>query len=94
VRLNLRAHSPWDPPDALLLGRPSPRRREEPPVSPAVSPVVWLTVGLLAEDGFALQLKLKRDDGSREKDKATGVYYVYRPVGGAITLLEEAGRTN
>lgn len=54
----------------------------------AAPAVVWVTIGILASNGFALQLKLKRNDQSREKDKTTGVYYVYMPVGGAVTVLD------
>jgi len=34
-------------------------------------PVVWVTIGLLAVDGLALQLKLKRADKPRERDKVS-----------------------
>jgi len=33
--------------------------------APRGSPVLWVTVGLLATDGFALQLKLKHADEVR-----------------------------
>jgi len=32
-------------------------------------PVVWVTIGLLAVEGLALQLKLKRADTPKERDK-------------------------
>uniref|UniRef100_A0A7R9Z7P6 Uncharacterized protein n=1 Tax=Chlamydomonas euryale TaxID=1486919 RepID=A0A7R9Z7P6_9CHLO len=49
-------------------------------------PVVWLTVGLLATDGVVLQLKLKRTDKPTQRDKMTGTWNVYYPVGGALTV--------
>lgn len=53
-------------------------------------PIVWVTVGLLAVDGIALQVKLKRDDKPKQRDKFSGVWYCYRPVGGALTVLRGA----
>lgn len=50
--------------------------------------VVWLTIGILATDGFALQLKLKRDAGAAVRDKEAGVYCAYVPVGGAVTVRD------
>ena len=50
---------------------------------------LWVTVGLLAQDKFALQLRLKKDRAAAERDKGTGVWNVYVPVGGAITVLKE-----
>jgi hypothetical protein len=50
-------------------------------------PVVWVNIGLLAEDGLVLQLKLKRAEKPRERDKVAGVWYAYHPVGGALTVL-------
>lgn len=49
--------------------------------------VVWVTVGLLAVDGIALQVKLKRDDKPKQRDRVSGVWYCYRPVGGALTVI-------
>eukprot|EP00877_Chromochloris_zofingiensis_P004789 jgi/Chrzof1/14310/Cz08g32160.t1 len=49
---------------------------------------LWLTVGLLAADGFALQLKLKKAEKPKERDKIEGVWYAYHPVGGAITIQQ------
>lgn len=49
---------------------------------------LWVTVGLLAQDKFALQLRLKKDRAAAERDKGSGVWNVYVPVGGAITVLK------
>ena len=50
---------------------------------------LWVTVGLLAQDKFALQLRLKKVRAAAERDKEAGVWNVYVPVGGAITVLKE-----
>ncbi|WIA09269.1 hypothetical protein OEZ85_008677 [Tetradesmus obliquus] len=50
-------------------------------------PGLWLTVGLLAADGFALQLRLKKADRPTERDRTEGTWFAYHPVGGAITVL-------
>lgn len=50
---------------------------------------VWLNVGLLATDGFVLQLKLKKQFEDLERNREEGMWDVYRPVGGAITILQE-----
>lgn len=57
---------------------------------------LWVTVGLLAQDKFALQLRLKRKNGCRERNAEAGIYYLYSPVGGALTILTEsiAGKEN
>ncbi|KAK9815647.1 hypothetical protein WJX72_007380 [[Myrmecia] bisecta] len=73
-----------------LLELPSPETREATAQLPLV---IWLTVGLLATDGFALQLKLKRAEKATHRDKLAGVWYVYHPVGGAITLLDRQQST-
>ncbi|KAF6262535.1 hypothetical protein COO60DRAFT_1675619 [Scenedesmus sp. NREL 46B-D3] len=52
---------------------------------PACGPVAH--VGLLAADGFALQLRLKKADMPTERDRAEGTWFAYHPVGGAITVL-------
>ena len=69
-----------------LVDLPAPETKED---AKRVPPVVWLTVGLLATDGVVLQLKLKRNDAALEKDKQSGVYHVYYPVGGALTVRKE-----
>ncbi|MEW5307426.1 MAG: hypothetical protein WDW36_009824 [Sanguina aurantia] len=48
---------------------------------------LWVTVGLLATEGMALQLKMKKADVPKERDRSEGVWYAYHPVGGAVTLL-------
>lgn len=48
---------------------------------------LWITVGLLAADGFALQLKLKKADKPKERDAIEGVWFGYHAVGGAITRV-------
>jgi len=68
-----------------LLELPAPETKEAAKEAPAV---VWLTVGLLAADGVVLQLKLKRNTAKMEKDRNSGVYHVYFPVGGALTVQE------
>jgi hypothetical protein len=60
-------------------------------VSGQKPPVVWVNVGLLAEDGMVLQLKLRRGEKQvSERDRLSGVWYAYQPVGGALTLLRHA----
>jgi hypothetical protein len=49
---------------------------------------MWVTIGLLAQDGLALQIRLKRAVEPSERDKVDGTWHVYHAVGGAITLLE------
>ena len=56
----------------------------------ALAPVIWLTIGLFATDGFALQLKLKKGEQRMERDETRGSWNVYHPVGGAINLADEA----
>eukprot|EP00210_Caulerpa_lentillifera_P005031 g4805.t1 len=55
--------------------------------SEQVSRVVWVTVGSLSTDRFALQLKLKRmeDHELAEKNKEEGYWEVYTVVDGALT---------
>ena len=52
---------------------------------------VWVTIGQLSRDGFALQLKLKKTKGVHEAYRCgkSGKYYVYEPSGGAITVLRK-----
>jgi hypothetical protein len=54
----------------------------------AAPPVVWATLGALARDGFALQLRLARVDAPRAAavDGDTGRLMLYRLAGGALTL--------
>jgi hypothetical protein len=49
---------------------------------------IWVTVGLLAQDKFALQLKLKRTSRPTERDTASGTWHLYKAVAGAITTLD------
>lgn len=53
----------------------------------ALPSAMWVTVGLLARDGFAAQLKLKRTPGVHEAYRCakTGVHWVYEPSGGFVT---------
>lgn len=53
-------------------------------------PAVWVTVGLLAKDGLALQLRARRAESWRECsfDSSTEKWSVYRPVGGALTVAD------
>ncbi|GBF95610.1 hypothetical protein Rsub_08592 [Raphidocelis subcapitata] len=46
---------------------------------------LWLTVGLLATDGLALQLRLKRAAKPAERDPVMGAWCAYQAVGGAVT---------
>ena len=57
----------------------------------AAPPVVWATLGALARDGFALQLRLARVDTPRAAavDGDTGRLMLYRLAGGALTLRAE-----
>lgn len=41
-----------------------------------------------------LQLRLKRDTKESVRDKATGEWIVYRPVGGAITILSQSAEVD
>jgi hypothetical protein len=52
---------------------------------------MWVTVGLLARDGFALQVKLKKTKGVHEAYRCgkTGLYYIYEPAGGALTVARK-----
>jgi hypothetical protein len=54
----------------------------------AAPPVVWATLGALARDGFAVQLRLARVDAPRAGavDGDTGRLMLYRLAGGALTL--------
>lgn len=52
-------------------------------------PIVWVNIGVLAEDEMVLQLKLKRADKPMERDKVSGVWYAYHPVGGALTVMKQ-----
>ncbi|KAL6764744.1 hypothetical protein V8C86DRAFT_1823479, partial [Haematococcus lacustris] len=51
-------------------------------------PVIWLNIGLLAEDGLVLQLKLRRAAKPVERDTVSGGWFAYQPCGGAVTVLE------
>ncbi|KAK9802993.1 hypothetical protein WJX73_006147 [Symbiochloris irregularis] len=48
--------------------------------------IVWVTVGLLATDGFALQLKCRKVEAAAHRDSALGCWCVYVPVGGALNV--------
>lgn len=52
---------------------------------------MWVTCGLLARDGFAVQLKLKKTQGVHEAYRCakTGVYWVYEPSGGFVTVARK-----
>lgn len=55
-------------------------------------PIVWVNVGILADEGLVLQLKLKRAEGNtgHERDKIAGGWYSYHPMGGALTVRRDA----
>mmetsp|Transcript_11111 Transcript_11111/g.31439 ORF Transcript_11111/g.31439 Transcript_11111/m.31439 type:complete len:658 (-) Transcript_11111:1406-3379(-) len=72
-----------------LLELPAPSTKDRASEFPSV---VWLTVGILATDGLALQIKLKKNPSVSQRDAQDGEWYIYEPVGGAITLLESASR--
>ena len=69
-----------------LLELPAAATRDE---AAGLAPVIWLTVGLLAMDGFALQLKLKKAAKPKERDAVSGTWYCYHAVGGALTIADE-----
>ena len=46
----------------------------------------------LTKPFVVLQLKLKRAEQPRTRDKTAGVWYIYYAVGGAITVLQENTR--
>ncbi|BDA48751.1 Zinc finger MYND domain-containing protein 10 [Coccomyxa sp. Obi] len=50
--------------------------------------VGWLTIGHLATDGFAVQLKLLRADKPQLRDKTEGGWLAYHIAGGAITVRD------
>ncbi|GMH44294.1 hypothetical protein BSKO_12228 [Bryopsis sp. KO-2023] len=68
-----------------LMALPAPATKSAWKDAP---PSVWLTVGLLAADGFALQLKLKKSNKNLERSKDEGLWHIYHPVGGAITVAQ------
>jgi hypothetical protein len=57
---------------------------------------MWVTVGLLARDGFALQVKLKRCAKAHEayRCQRTGLFWVYEPAGGFLTVLDAEKKKN
>ena len=69
-----------------LLELPTAGTRDE---AAGLPQVIWLTVGLLAADGFALQLKLKKAPKPKERDAVSGTWYCYHAVGGALTIADE-----
>ncbi|CAG9466309.1 unnamed protein product [Pedinophyceae sp. YPF-701] len=69
-----------------LLDLPAPHTKE---AANEAAKVLWLTVGILAQDGFVLQLKLRKGAAATEKDRHAGVYHIYYPVGGAVTISQE-----
>lgn len=48
-------------------------------------PALWLSAGSL-DQGGVLQLRLEKLERPRERDRVAGVWFVYRPVRGALTL--------
>ena len=76
---------------AALLQLPSVAVRSLAADAPAG---LWVTVGLLAADGVALQLRLRRADRPVERDAATGAWCAYHVAGGAVTLLADGGGGN
>lgn len=54
----------------------------------AIPAAIWVTIGLIAQDGFALQVKLKRAARPSERDRVEGTWHAYHAVRGAITVLE------
>ena len=76
--------------DALLeLPAAQTKAKEELDSIPAG---IWVTVGLLAADGFALQLRLKRATKPSQRDRVDGTWHAYHAIGGAITLLNAVQR--
>jgi hypothetical protein len=59
----------------------------------AAPQVVWVTLGSLARDGFAVQLRLARVEspGAAGIDGHAGALMLYRPAGGAVTLRAPRG---
>lgn len=53
-------------------------------------PAIWVTVGLLAKDGLALQIRARRAESWRDCsfDSSTGKWSVYRPIGGALSVAD------
>lgn len=78
-----------------LLQLPCSTSKDRQEIS-ALPQGAWVTVGLLAQDGFALQLRLKRVPGSEIRNRETGIWHMYCPVGGALTILNkvQAGKEN
>lgn len=48
-------------------------------------PALWLSVGTLREGGV-LQLRLEKMQRARERDCIAGLWFVYQPMRGALTL--------
>ena len=55
----------------------------------ALATGIWVTVGLLAQNRFALQLRLKRKTTAAIRSKDQGIWHLYVPIGGALTVLKE-----
>jgi hypothetical protein len=66
-----------------LLSLPAPSSAACIPEAPEG---LWLTCGLLAADGLALQLRLRRHEAGKRRDRVGGCWAVYQPVGGALSL--------
>lgn len=66
-----------------LLSLPAAETREGLGMLP---PAVWVTVGGLASPGLALQLKLKRMVRPSERDKVSGAWHAYVPMGGGLAV--------
>jgi hypothetical protein len=70
-----------------LLELPTPATKAKDDMH-AIPAGLWVTIGLLAQDKLALQLRLKCCEQARERDKEGGTWHVYHATGGAITVLE------
>lgn len=70
-----------------VLDLPAAQTRSKDDLS-AIPAGMWLTIGLLAQDGLAMQVRLKRSAEPSDRDKAEGTWHVYHAVGGALTLLD------
>jgi hypothetical protein len=87
---NARVHCQLGIVDALLeLPSPAARGADADAEAWRAAPgVVWVTLGSLARDGFALQLRLARvaSPAATALDGLTGALMLYRLAGGALTL--------
>jgi hypothetical protein len=70
-----------------VLDLPAPEHKFRQALD-SVPAALWVTVGLLAQDRIAVQIKLQRTSIPTKRDTDTGRWHVYYPVAGALTVLD------